>query len=144
MSTTTSTNGATGSSGIWQLFKERRTRGALYGASSYWDSRASARQGMARSLWPSNVYNALWDERQRELIARTLGDVTGRKMLDVGSGTGRVTRWLAEQRGARGVVGVDFSQTTVEAAGTPVLRSPATDAADAASQNTPSSEARKR
>ena len=113
---TPDTNGATGSSGIWQLFKERRTRGAIYGVPSYWDSRASARQGMARSLWPSNVYNSLWDRRQRQLLERTLGDVTGRKMLDVGSGTGRVTRWLAEQRGARGVVGVDFSQATVDAA----------------------------
>jgi len=109
-------NGKAGSSGIWQLFKERRTRGALYGVSSYWDSRASARSGMARSLWPSNVYNAVWDERQRTLLERTLGPVTGRKMLDVGSGTGRVTRWLAEQKGARNVVGVDFSQATVEAA----------------------------
>jgi SAM-dependent methyltransferase len=113
--TTTQTNG-TGSAGVWQLFKERRTRGNLYGVPSYWDSRASARRGMARSLWPSNTFNVLWDERQRELLVRALGDVTGRRVLDVGCGTGRVTRWLAEQRGARQVVGVDFSQATVEAA----------------------------
>jgi SAM-dependent methyltransferase len=106
----------TGSSSVWQLFKERRTRDALYGVSSYWDSRASARRGMARSLWPSNVFNALWDERQRTLLVRAVGDVTGRRIVDVGCGTGRVTRWLAEQRGARQVVGVDFSQATVEAA----------------------------
>jgi SAM-dependent methyltransferase len=109
-------NGGTGSSTVWQLFKERRTRDALYGVSSYWDARASARRGMARSLWPSNAYNALWDERQRALLARALGDVTGRAMVDVGCGTGRVTRWLAEQRGAGRVVGVDFSPATVEAA----------------------------
>ncbi len=118
-STETARNGSgngTGSSSVWQLFKERRVRGALYGASSYWDSRASARRGMARSLWPSNVFNALWDERQRALIVRAIGDVTGRRIVDIGCGTGRVTRWLAEQRGARQVVGVDFSQATVEAA----------------------------
>jgi SAM-dependent methyltransferase len=111
-------NGAsgTGSSSVWQLFKERRTRDALYGVSSYWDARASARRGMARSLWPSNAYNAVWDERQRILLERVLGDVAGRNMVDVGCGTGRVTRWLAEQRGARHVVGVDFSPATVEAA----------------------------
>jgi len=113
--TSTQTNG-TGSAGVWQLFKERRTRDAIYGVSSYWDSRASARRGMARSLWPSNTFNALWDERQRTLLVRALGDVTGRKMVDVGCGTGRVTRWLAEQRGARQVTGVDFSPATVEAA----------------------------
>lgn len=120
MTATSTTNGhgtnGTGSAGIWQLFKERRTRDALYGAPGYWDSRASARRGMARSLWPSNTFNALWDERQRELIVRALGDVTGRRIVDVGCGTGRVTRWLAEQRGARQVVGIDFSQATVEAA----------------------------
>jgi SAM-dependent methyltransferase len=115
-STHTARNGTTGSSGVWQLFKERRTRDALYGAASYWDSRASARRGMARSLWPSNVYNALWDERQRELLVRTLGEVTGRRIVDIGCGTGRMSRWLAEQRAARQVVGVDFSQATVDAA----------------------------
>ena len=112
----TATANGTGSSNIWQLFKERRTRDAIYGAPTYWDSRASARRGMARSLWPSNVFNALWDARQRRLLERALGDVTGRRIVDVGSGTGRVTRWLAEQRGARQVVGLDFSQATVDAA----------------------------
>jgi SAM-dependent methyltransferase len=113
--TSSRTNG-TGSSGVWQLVKERRARSALYGVSSYWDSRASARRGMARSLWPSNAFNAVWDGRQRLLITRALGDIGGRQLLDVGCGTGRVTRWLAEQCGARHVVGVDFSPTTVRAA----------------------------
>ena len=113
--TSTGTNG-TGSSGVWQLFKERRARDAIYGAPSYWDARASARRGMARSLWPSNAFNVLWDERQRVLVARALGDITGRRILDVGCGTGRIARWLAEQRGAGEVVGVDFSPATVDAA----------------------------
>ena len=117
MTTThTSRNGRAGSSGVWQLFKERRTRDELYGAATYWDSRASARRGMARSLWPSNTFNVLWDERQRELLVRTLGEVTGRRIVDVGCGTGRMSRWLAEQRAARQVVGVDFSEATVDAA----------------------------
>jgi SAM-dependent methyltransferase len=109
------TNG-TGSSGVFQLFRERMARDAMYGVASYWDARASARMGMARSLWPSNAFNALWDERQRALVTRALGDVTGRRIADVGCGTGRMTRWLAEERGARQVVGIDFSQATVDAA----------------------------
>jgi SAM-dependent methyltransferase len=112
---TTTTNG-TGSSGVWQLFKERATRDALYGVSAYWDARATARRGMARSLWPSNAFNVVWDDRQRAILARTLGSVEGRRVLDVGCGTGRVARFLAEECGARHVVGVDFSAATVDAA----------------------------
>lgn len=112
---TAHTNG-TGSSGVWQLFRERLARDSMYGVSSYWDARASAREGMARSLWPSNAFNVLWDERQRTLIARHLGNVTGRRIVDVGCGTGRMTRWLAEERRARQVTGIDFSEATVAAA----------------------------
>jgi SAM-dependent methyltransferase len=112
---TTTPNG-TGSSGVWQLFKERATRDSLYGASSYWDARASARRGMARSLWPSNAFNVVWDDRQRAILVRALGSVEGRSVLDVGCGTGRIARFLAEECGARRVVGVDFSPATVEAA----------------------------
>jgi SAM-dependent methyltransferase len=113
--TTTSTNG-TGSSGVFQLFRERMARDAIYGVSSYWDARASARTGMARSLWPSNTFNALWDERQRAIVSRALGSVQGRRVVDVGCGTGRIVRWLAEERGAGTVVGIDFSAATIEAA----------------------------
>ncbi|HEX3770915.1 MAG TPA: class I SAM-dependent methyltransferase [Polyangiaceae bacterium] len=112
---TGNTNGA-GSSGIFQLFRERLARDAMYGVASYWDARASARHGMARSLWPSNAFNTLWDERQRAIVARALGDVRGHRIADVGCGTGRMTRWLAEEQGARHVVGLDFSQATVDAA----------------------------
>lgn len=107
--------GNQGATSIWQLFKERTTRDALYHDANYWDARASAREGMARSLWPSNVFNEVWDVRQRELIIRMLGDVRGRRVVDVGCGTGRMTRFFAAA-GAREVVGVDFSPSTVAAA----------------------------
>jgi SAM-dependent methyltransferase len=111
----TSTNG-TGSAGVWQLWKERGLRDRLYGVSAYWDARAAARQGMARSLWPSNAFNRVWDERQRRIILRALGSVAGRAVIDVGCGTGRMARFLAEDGAARRVVGIDFSKATVEAA----------------------------
>src|SRR5262249_44984610 len=104
-----------GATSIWQLFKERKTRDALYHAADYWDARASARDGLARSIWPSNVFNEYWDVRQRELIVRTLGDVRGRRVADVGCGTGRMSRFFSAA-GAREVVGVDFSPSTVVSA----------------------------
>lgn len=104
-----------GKTSLKQLILERRTRSALYHRPGYWDARAAAREGLSRSMWPSNVFNALWDERQRTLITRTLGDVTGRRLVDVGCGTGRMTRFLASL-GAREVVGVDFSPATVSEA----------------------------
>ena len=116
---TTTTNGHAkkgfGATSIWQLVKERRTRDALYHDADYWDARAFSRDGLARSIWPSNTFNALWDERQRELLVRTLGDLSGRRVVDVGCGTGRMTRYFSSS-GAREVVGVDFSPSTVEAA----------------------------
>jgi SAM-dependent methyltransferase len=115
--TTPSTNGSNGhgATSLWQLVKERRTRDALYHDAGYWDARASARAGLARSIWPSNTFNALWDERQRSLLTRVLGDLRGRRVVDVGCGTGRMSRFFAEQ-GAAEVVGIDFSPSTVEAA----------------------------
>lgn len=117
MTADTRTNGQNGhgATSIWQLFKERSSRDAIYHDANYWDARASARSGMARSLWPSNVFNDVWDVRQRELIIRMLGDVRGRRVVDVGCGTGRMSRFFAAA-GAREVVGVDFSRDTVIAA----------------------------
>jgi SAM-dependent methyltransferase len=105
----------TGATSIWQLVKERLSRDALYHDADYWNARAAARDGLARSIWPSNVFNQFWDDRQRELLTRVLGDVRGHRIADVGCGTGRMTRFFAEQ-GAREVVGLDFSPDTVEAA----------------------------
>ena len=103
-----------GATSLVNLLRERRQRGELYGKAHYWDARAKERTGLSRSLWPSNAYNLLWDERQREVLARTLGDVAGLRILDVGCGTGRMTRHLA-RHGAQ-VVGVDFSKETADLA----------------------------
>jgi SAM-dependent methyltransferase len=110
-----------GATSFWQLVKERRTRDALYHDAGYWDARASARSGLARSIWPSNTYNALWDARQRELLLRVLGPLEGLRVVDVGCGTGRMSRFFGTATregggGAHEVLGLDFSPSTVEAA----------------------------
>ena len=100
-----------GATSVVNLIRERRGRSELYGKAHYWDSRAKERSGLSRSLWPSNAYNLLWDERQRRVLERTLGEVSGLRILDVGCGTGRMTRHLAREGAS--VIGVDFSSETV-------------------------------
>jgi SAM-dependent methyltransferase len=104
-----------GRTSIVQLIRERRTRDAIYHSSTYWDERAHGREGLARSIWPSNVFNEVWDERQRDVLVRTLGSLEGHRVVDVGCGTGRMTRFFGSL-GADLVVGMDFSPDTVRAA----------------------------
>lgn len=85
---------------------------------SYWDDRAKTRSGYARSVWHSESFSRVWDMRQQALLQTTLrehlGDLSGKKIADVGCGTGRVTRFLASVGASP--VGYDFSPNTVEAA----------------------------
>jgi 2-polyprenyl-3-methyl-5-hydroxy-6-metoxy-1,4-benzoquinol methylase len=97
-----------------QMFKDRFAKKGLYDSPRYWDMKAEAYEGLARSNWPSNTYNRHWDARQMDLVDRALGDVRDLDVADVACGTGRASRHLAA-RGAR-VVGLDFAPRTLEAA----------------------------
>lgn len=97
-----------------ELLGDRLKKQGLYDSPAYWDMKASAYHGLARSIWPSNVYNAHWDARQMAIVDRALPDVRGLKVADVACGTGRASRHFAE-RGAR-VVGLDFAPATLESA----------------------------
>jgi ubiquinone/menaquinone biosynthesis C-methylase UbiE len=75
-------------------------------ARSWWDNAAADYQdehgdflGDADFMW--------CPERVREADARLLGDVAGRRVLEVGTGAGQCSRWLVTQ-GAR-PVGIDLS-----------------------------------
>jgi SAM-dependent methyltransferase len=97
-----------------QMVKDRLTKRGLYDSPSYWDMKAEAYQGLARSNWPSNTFNRYWDERQMSILDRALGDVRGLDLVDVACGTGRASIRLA-RRGAR-VTGLDFAPRALEAA----------------------------
>jgi SAM-dependent methyltransferase len=97
-----------------QMLKDRVKKAGLYDSPAYWDMKAQAYEGLARSNWPSNTYNRHWDARQMALIDRALGDVAGLDVVDIACGTGRASRHLAS-RGAR-VTGLDFAPKTLEAA----------------------------
>ena len=97
------------------MWRQRRQRAEIYSTADYWDSKARSLKGQAVSMWPNNHLNALYEAEQREFLDDALGEVAGRDILDVGCGTGRISRYLAG-RGAR-VVAFDFAKDAVEIAG---------------------------
>jgi SAM-dependent methyltransferase len=102
---------------LLEVLRDRTHRTDMTEA-SYWDDRAKTRSGFARSVWHSESFSRVWDMRQQALLQVTLreqlGALTGKKIADVGCGTGRVTRFLASL--GADAVGYDFSPKTVEAA----------------------------
>lgn len=65
-------------------------------------------------MWPNNHLNALYHREQIRFIERHFPDVSGRDLLDLGCGTGRLSRWFAAH-GAR-VLGLDFSEGALDIA----------------------------
>jgi SAM-dependent methyltransferase len=96
------------------MVRDRLTKQGLYDTPSYWDMKAQAYEGLARSNWPSNTFNRFWDERQMAIVSAVLGQVSGLRVVDVACGTGRTCRHLA-RAGAK-VTGLDFAPNTLELA----------------------------
>jgi 2-polyprenyl-3-methyl-5-hydroxy-6-metoxy-1,4-benzoquinol methylase len=99
---------------LWSLIRNRLAKKGLYDSAAYWDSKAEDFEGLARSNWPSNAYNARMDDEQMKVLDRVFDDVRGLSVADVGCGTGRASIHLAI-RGAR-VTGFDFSTQALAAA----------------------------
>jgi SAM-dependent methyltransferase len=98
------------------LISDRVNKHGLYSTASYWNMKAESYSGFARSNWPSNAYNAEVHRTQMSVVDRALGSVRGKRVLDVGCGTGRAAAHLA-RRGAR-VAGWDFAERALDAART--------------------------
>lgn len=102
---------------LFEVLRDRTHRASMADP-SYWDDRAKTRTGFARSVWHSESFSRVWDARQQELLVRTLErelfGARGKKLADIGCGTGRITRFLARE-GAL-ATGFDFSPATVDAA----------------------------
>ena len=101
---------------LQSMIRDRRNRTNLYCRSEYWDQKAELMYGHAVSMWPNNALNEYYHEEHLQALHDGLGDVKGLHILDVGCGTGRMSRYLAK-RGAR-VHGFDFSAKTIEIAKT--------------------------
>jgi 2-polyprenyl-3-methyl-5-hydroxy-6-metoxy-1,4-benzoquinol methylase len=101
-------------SSLREMLKNRLRREQIYSTSEYWDSKAVEHEGDAISMWPNNNLNPFYHREQIALMDRLLPDIRGAAVLDVGCGTGRNSRYVA-QRGAT-VHGFDFSSRAIAAA----------------------------
>ena len=96
------------------MIANRLRRAEVYSKADYWDSKAEELDGHSISMWPNNHLNELYHAEQSAMIDRLLPDIRGLRALDVGCGTGRMTRYIAS-RGAR-AHGIDFAARVVDIA----------------------------
>jgi SAM-dependent methyltransferase len=94
-----------------QMLHNRFRRETLYCTAEYWDSKAEDYQHHSVSMWPNSNLNNYYHAEQLQNLNRYLSEVKGLSVLDVGCGTGRLSRYLAEN-GAQ-VTGFDFSEKSV-------------------------------
>ncbi|NJP08456.1 MAG: class I SAM-dependent methyltransferase [Leptolyngbyaceae cyanobacterium RU_5_1] len=93
------------------MLQNRWNREQLYCTAEYWDSKAVEYEGDAISMWPNNHLNYYYHREQLSLLEQYLPCLDEAKVLDIGCGTGRISRYLAK-RGAT-VLGIDFSSNAI-------------------------------
>lgn len=89
------------------MFHNRRQRETVYSRPEYWNSKAANLEGAAVSMWPNNYLNQYYHVEQLKVLDTHFSNIKGIRILDVGCGTGRNSRYLAS-RGAI-VTGIDFA-----------------------------------
>lgn len=96
------------------MVRNRLNRESIYNTARYWDSKAENFDGAAVSMWPNNELNALYHQEQLALVDRYIPEFEGKRLLDVGCGTGRLSRFFSDH-GAE-VLGFDFSEKSIDIA----------------------------
>jgi 2-polyprenyl-3-methyl-5-hydroxy-6-metoxy-1,4-benzoquinol methylase len=85
----------------------RFKREEIYSTSEYWDKKAESYRDIRASMWRNRDLDDLYHRWQLHFLDCLLPDVSGRAILEIGCGTGRIALTLAK-KGAH-VTGMDFS-----------------------------------
>lgn len=99
---------------LQKLLRNRASRETVYSKPDFWDSKVSDYRDSAISMFTNRNLNTLLERDQFAFIDQVLPDLAGTHVLDVGAGTGRLSRHLV-RRGAR-VSSFDFAPAVVEIA----------------------------
>lgn len=93
------------------ILQNRRNRAEVYSKAEYWNGKAAKLEGKAASMWPNNHLNELYHAEIISAFDAHLPDLKDRRLLEVGSGTGRLSRHFASLGAA--VTGIDFAERAV-------------------------------
>lgn len=97
-----------------KAWRNRLDRERIYSESKFWDEKAEAYTGNAISMFANDALNDLCQRDQFAFIESSLPDLAGKRVLDAGCGTGRLSRHLASLGAI--VTAVDFSHSAIEIA----------------------------
>lgn len=96
---------------MWRMRSERED---LYARAAFWNYKADTYSGTAVSMFINRTLNDHFQRDQFAFFDERLGNVSGLSILDVGCGTGRLSRHLGRQ-GAQ-VHAFDFAEKAVDIA----------------------------
>ncbi len=99
---------------IVTMIRNRANREQIYSKADFWDAKADHYEGDAVSMWANNNLNRLYHAEQLAIFDQFLPHNRPLRILDVGCGTGRIARFLA-QKGHQ-VDARDFSAKSIAVA----------------------------